>query len=251
MKIEQIREMVQRFGLKAAALDLACRAANKVTHAVVLEGVVLTTETVDPKFLEDDGGCRWGFLDRATLLRLAERKEDIAMDAAFIEAALAKGDRCFGGLHGGTLAAYGWYSTRPTPVTVISDDMVLRFDSAYAYMYRGYTPPEHRGKRLHGIGMARAMKALVDEGKKGLVSCVEAGNLASLSSCQRIGYRLFGTVFAVKVSGRYVTYATKGCEEYGFRVMPESELPAQAPPRAPAQARPQAAASATPAAPIG
>lgn len=228
MNIQQVREMVQRFGVKAAGLDLACRGANKVTPTSILKGVVLTMETVDRAFVEDDGGCRWSFLDKATLLRQAARGGDIGMDAAFIRAALAKGDRCYGALDGETLAAYGWYSTRPTAVTAIADDMVLCFDTAYAYMYRGYTPPAYRGRRLHGIGMARAMKALVDEGKKGLVSCVEAGNLASLISCQRIGYRIFGTVFCVRVSGRYVTHATRGCEAYGFRVMSEGEVPERA-----------------------
>lgn len=251
MNIQQVREMVQRFGVKAAALDLMCRAANKVTQASILEGMVLTMESVDPGFLKDDGGCRWGFLDRATLLRLAGRGGDIGMDAAFIEAAMTKGDRCYGALDGEALAAYGWYSTRPTAVTAIADDMVLCFEPAYAYMYRGYTPSAYRGRRLHGIGMARAMKALVDEGKAGLVSCVEAGNLASLSSCQRLGYRIFGTVFCVKVSGRYVTHATSGCEAYRFRVVSEEELPADATEAADARktAPSRARAEATPAAP--
>src|SRR5262249_28103377 len=142
------------------------------------------------------------------------------MDAEFIDQALARGDRCYGAIDGDTIVAYGWYSTKPTPVTAISEDMVLHFDSAYAYMYRGYTLPAYRGKRLHGIGMARAMEAYVREGSRGLVSVVDAANFASLASCYRLGYRSFGQIICARIAGQYFTFATGGCEEYSFRIDP-------------------------------
>lgn len=214
MNLTQVRETVNRLGLNAALQDIARRAASKVTEVTILKGVRLTMDTVDRKFLSDDAGYRWGFLDADTLRAAVRRQEGLGMDAAFVEAALLRGDRCYAALDGDVVASYGWYSTRPTAVTAISDDLVLHFDSAYAYMYRGYTLPAYRGKRLHGIGMARAMRACVEDGKKGLVSVVESSNLPSLTSCYRLGYRDFGELYCIEVAGRHYTYATRGCRAY-------------------------------------
>jgi hypothetical protein len=220
MNIKQVRDTATRFGLQAAAADIAYRAARRVTEVTVLQGVTLTILGVEPKFLSDDAGCRWAFLDRDALHGALRRGNALGMDAAFIDAALGRGDRCYGALDGDDLVAYGWYSNRPTPVTSIADDMVLHFDPAYAYMYKGYTLPEHRGRRLHGIGMARALAAYVQEGARGLVSIVDAGNFASLASCYRLGYRAVGLIFHTRVAGKDFTFATHGCEEYGLRLEP-------------------------------
>lgn len=220
MNIKQVYETVHRFGFNAAAQDIACRAASKVTEVTILRGIRLTMDSVDPLFLADEAGYDWGFIDGATLHGALRRGAPLAMDASFIDDAIARGDRCYGALQGDTITAYGWYSTHPTPVTSVADDMIFHFDSAYAYMYRGYTLPEHRGRRLHGIGMARAMEAHAQGGSHGLVSIVDATNFASLASCFRLGYRSFGQIFCAKIAGHHLTYATKGCEPYGVFMRP-------------------------------
>lgn len=218
MNMHQIRESVSHLGFTATAQDIAYRGANRVTEVTVLKGVVLTMDTVDRKFLADGDGYRWGFLDATALHR---GLDDSGAEAEFIAQALAKGDRCYGAIHGDVIASYGWYSTLPTAITAISDDMILHFDSAYAYMYRGYTSTSYRGKRLHGIGMARALTAYVEEGKNGLVSCVELNNFPSLHSSYRLGYRDFGMLFSIKVAGQRHTHATRGCETYAFEMRSE------------------------------
>ncbi len=85
-------------------------------------------------------------------------------------------------------------------------------------MYKGYTVPAYRGKRLHGIGMARALEAISKEGNAGLISYVRSNNFASLKSCYRMGYRDFGNLFVAKLNGQYVTYTSKGCKAFGFHV---------------------------------
>ena len=221
MNAQHFRDAVNKFGLHAAVQDIACRAANKVTDVMILKGLSLTMDSVDPSFFHGNGGCHWGFLDEAALRRAVKNAADPAddMDEAFIEAALAKGDRCYGALDGDVLVSHGWYSTVPTH---LSDDLVLHFDRAYTYMYKGYTRPAYRGRRLHGIGMAGAMKAYATEGKRGLVSYVESTNFSSLRSCYRMGYRDFGRILCVLSAGRYVTHATAGCGAYGFRLEPAS-----------------------------
>ena len=215
MNIKQVYETVHRFGLNAAAQDIAYRAASKVTEVTMLKVVSLTMDSVDPLFLTDEAGYTWGFLDAPTLHGALRRGTPLSMDASFVDGAMARGDRCYGALRDDTLVAYGWYSTQPTPVTAIADDMLFHFDSAYSYMYRGYTLPEHRGRRLHGIGMARAMEALVQGGSQGLVSIVDARNFPSLASCFRLGYRSFGQILCARIAGHDFTYATKGCAPYG------------------------------------
>lgn len=216
MNLGHTRELVNTHGLSAGLHDLTYRAVNKITDVMVLRALRLTLETVDPGCLASDPALRWGFVDRSTLLdRVRAQPSD--MDEAFVQAALDRGDRCFGAISEGTLVSYGWYSTLPTPVT---EDLTIHFDPAYAYMYKGYTLPEYRGKRLHGIGMGTALKALAEEGSKGLISYVKSNNFASLRSCFRLGYQDIGLLVAVKMGQRYHCYASPGCRPFDFRLEP-------------------------------
>ncbi len=230
MNIKHVYETAARFGINAAAEDIACRAASKIAEVKILKGISLTMESVDPAFLAEDAGYRWGFLDAAALHGALVRGAPLPMDAAFVDEAILAGDRCYGALDGDTIVAYGWYSSRPTAVTAIADDVILHFDRSYSYMYRGYTVPEYRGKRLHGIGMARAMEALVQSGSAGLVSVVDSGNFASLASCYRLGYRSFGQIFVARVAGRCFTHETRGCEAYDLRLEQARRPTRSAPP---------------------
>lgn len=226
MDIQSIKDSMSRRGVSVTIGELAYRAANKVTDVRVLCAMTLTPATVDPTFLEESAGMTWGFLDERQLERSLGQGADADMDRAFIRSALAKGDRCYGALEGdgddARIAAYGWYSTRPTMVT---DGLELRFDADWAYMYKGYTLPAYRGRRLHGLAMARAMRAYVEEGKKGLVSYVDATNEASLKSCRRMGYRDLGHLVAAKIAGRWVTHAAKSCTPFGLALAETPEGP--------------------------
>lgn len=218
MSTKRVFQTANQFGLRAAAADIAFRAARRFVDLKVLRGVVLTMDTVAPGFLEEDAGFRWSFVGAEALHAALDAGVPLAMDHAFIDEATSRGDRCYAASSPEGIASYGWYSTRPTAVTVIADDMVLHFDTAYAYMYRGYTLPAYRGKRLHGIGMARAMRSLVEAGSRGLVSVVDSTNTASLTSCYRLGYHDFGRLYCARVAGRFATYATSGCTAYAFRL---------------------------------
>jgi hypothetical protein len=85
-------------------------------------------------------------------------------------------------------------------------------------MFKGYTVPAQRGKRLHAVAMCQALQALANEGQRGLVSYVASNNFASLKSTARMGYRQFGDLYLVQAAGRSFTWATPGCRPYGFRV---------------------------------
>jgi hypothetical protein len=96
--------------------------------------------------------------------------------------------------------------------------LILHFDDRYIYMYKGFTHVEHRGQRLHAIGMTRALEAYLARGYKGIVSYVEWNNFASLRSCYRMGYTGFGSIIVARILGRYIIHASSGCKPYRFKL---------------------------------
>jgi hypothetical protein len=207
-----MKREIELFGLAGALRSTTLRLANRACAFRVLK--VMTIEQADPKFTRLDGRYQHGFLDADAVRRFA-RDPVYDLAPAALEAALAKGDRCYAILEGDTLASFGWYSTKPTAV---GSDLVLRFDRWYAYMYKGFTHHAHRGKRLHAIGMTLALQRLRAEGFAGIVSYVDATNLSSLRSCYRMGYRDIGAIYLAKVGARWAIGASGGCARYGVAV---------------------------------
>lgn len=146
---------------------------------------------------------------------------------------------------GDPLAAYGWYSTSPTHFT---DDLSVRFGRQWVYMHSRFTHPAYRGRRLHAIAMSIALTLYRSRGYRGLVSIVNADNAPSLKSCDRMGYRRFGTIYTARLNrlrgvrhvpglkDRVLVLATPGCRKLRFGldrtpvVSPHSVLVAVRPP---------------------
>jgi len=218
VNLEQVvgrwKDTARRHGVGAALHDMECRVLNKVSRFEILKGMVVEPSDVTDPTLFDAPGYQGRFVDPAELEPLARARQD-DLDPGFLEEAKRRGDRCYAMFEGDALAAYGWYAHQPTP---IDEHFRLHFDDDYTYMFKGYTVPDHRGKRLHAVAMCRALQTLAAEGKRGLVSYVASNNFASLKSTERMGYRLFGDVYLVRAAGRSFSYATTGCRPYGFRV---------------------------------
>lgn len=213
--IKHVREQAKAFGPGAALHEVQLRAVNRVVPFQILKGMTAVVADVDPKMFEA-GGFATRFCTREELLA-ATAEPDVAqeMSGEFVDEALDRGDDCYGIFDGYRLVSFGWYSNQPTP---ISDDLVLHFDPSWVYMYKGYTLPAYRGKRLHGVGMSLALKEYTERGSRGLISYVKSNNFQSLRSITRMGYKIFGDVYAVRAFGRAHTYATPGCQAYGFRL---------------------------------
>ena len=222
-RVRRVLLEARRHGLPRTLYDLALKTVNTAVVLKVLRGVWI--ERADPAFLDCDERYTPMFLPEQ-MLRDFARDPASGLSAGFVDEAMSKGDECFGFLDGGTLAAYGWYSSRPTRID--PPDLLLRFGSEYVYMYNGFTHPRHRGQRLHAIGMTLALRAYLSRGCKGLVSYVESNNFDSLKSCRRMGYAEFGSVYVTKVFGRYHTHSTRGCRRFGFDVEPIQSRPASA-----------------------
>jgi hypothetical protein len=212
--VTRTRENAQRHGWPAALHDVQCRALNKVMRFEILKGMVVTLADVADPSLFDAPGFHGSFVEPAALERFA-RAGTHELDLAFLNEAAERGDRCYALFEGDALASYGWYARQPT---AIDEHFTLHFDPAYTYMFKGYTLPEHRGKRLHAVGMCRALRALTEEGQRGLVSYVASNNFASLRSIARMGYRIFGEVYLISAAGQRFAHASAGCRPYGFHV---------------------------------
>lgn len=182
-------------------------------HALV--GVV--TDVADLRYGEEQAlepGYWHGFLDEARIRELA-RDPAHGMDEEFVDAVLARGDRCYAIFDGDRLANYCWYARGTTP---LEDDLVLHFDTRYVYVYKCWTMPEYRGRRLHGIGMSMALRELAEDGCRGILAWVESTNYRSLSSGARMGHKEFGTIRYARLGGRYLIWEDRGCREHGFHL---------------------------------
>lgn len=210
--LRHVVDNARAFGASAALHDLQQRAVNRVVPFQILRGMTAELPDVNPKLFEA-GSFRAGFADPDRIRAMATPEYE--MSPAFCNDAFGRGDRCYALYDGDRLASFGWYSTQPTH---ISDGLVLHFDPAWVYMYKGFTHPDYRGQRLHGIGMSLALRAVTESGSRGLISYVKSNNFQSLRSIERMGYRIFGDIYLARVMGKAVTWATPTCKPYGFRL---------------------------------
>jgi len=212
----QLQDTARRHGLGAALHDVECRVLNQVSRFGLLRAMVVEPKDLTDPALFEAPGYSGRFVELAELEAHA-RAGRYELDPQFLVEAGRRGDRCYGMFEGDTMAGYGWYARQPTP---IDEHFVLHFDPAYTYMFKGYTAPAHRGKRLHAVGMSRALREFGAAGGKGLVSYVRSNNFASLKSTARMGYRQFGDVYLLHAGGRSFAWASPGCRPYGFRAEP-------------------------------
>lgn len=215
-RLRTLTELSHRAGPGEAALFLGLSVASRVAALKVLQVVAITADRLDTSYLGLDAGYSGRFADRDWLLDQAARYPELGMSQQFVRDALARGDRCYAINAGEALVSYGWYSNRPTH---IDNGLMLAFDPLYVYMYKGFTHPGHRGRRLHAVGMTRALAAVVEQGFCGLVSFVERTNCASLKSVHRMGYRdvVKYAVLAVRDSHRIMRIGGRGKPEVTVR----------------------------------
>jgi hypothetical protein len=196
-------------------LDLLLRAAHRLVRFKLLK--ILAVERVHPAFLLCPAPYGATFLDERSLREHAADPVN-ELSTTFLDEAFAKGDECFGIVVGNRLAAYGWYAFGATRIH--PRDLVLRVSNRYVYMYKGFTHPSHRGRRLYTIGMNLALAHYLGRGFAGMASYVESNNFRALQSTRRMGFATLGTVALLRIFGLYVTCASPGCRKLGLRIEP-------------------------------
>jgi hypothetical protein len=210
---EKVQLRLKRHGARNLLHVLLMRAVNAIASFKILRGVYV--EEPAAAYLACPEAYAAG-LFTAEAMRPFTADAGNELPGSFIDSVRRKGDECYAILDGGKLAAYGWYASTLTPIG--SPGLVLRFSDAYVYMYKGFTGDNYRGKRLHAIGMTRALSEYRQRGLRGLVSYVESTNFDSLKSCDRMGYKVFGSIYLVRIFGRDFAFSSPGCKAFDFRV---------------------------------
>jgi len=204
-----------RHGLVSWAFNLAYRAVNRVATLMILKVEVVTMDTVNKDLLNEhnDG---WRFLSPTEVRQFSEADTSLGLNEKFLSEACDRGSRCYALVKANRVVSYGWYSRVPTR---ISHRATAHFDQNYRYFFKAFTSPEFRGLRLHGTGLARALKIFTEEeGIKGIIYYVEAHNQSPLKARKRIGSRAAGTAIVVGIGDACTSYASPGCRTLQFRV---------------------------------
>lgn len=222
MSLNELATDVRHLGVTRTAVRSAYNRVHRRLGLRVVRFLALEPDGVNRELLDRHVPYECRILEDAEVRELS-RDPDNQMPDAFVASALAKRDACFGILDGGVLASFGWYSNLPT---VFHRTLTVRFDRRYLYMYHGYTRPTHRGRNLHGIGLARACVALCARGHDGMVTIAERVNFASLASARRVGYRDCGTAILVGVGARTRVFQTPTPRRYALRL--EASIPVDA-----------------------
>jgi len=222
MKLDEFATDVRHLGLTRTAVRSAYYRVNRGLGLRVLRFLAMEADRVNRELLDRRVPYECRILEDAELSELSRDPEN-QMSDRFLANALAKRDACFGILDDGVLASFGWYSNLPT---LFHRTLEIRFDRRYLYMYHVYTRPTHRGRNLHGIGLARACVALCARGHAGVVTLAERVNFASLASARRVGYRDCGTALVARVGRRTFVWQTPSPPRYALRLEPSTSIDA-------------------------
>ncbi len=187
---KNLARSAQRHGAAAAITRLGRRMLHRWLGVEVNQILLLEAGHLASRPNACDPAFEFAWLSSAELLHLA-REPELELSHHFAQRAATGLDRCFGAWHDGTLASYSWYaidSIEPEHCGGIP----LSLPNRTAYMYKAYTRPEYRGRKLYGAGIALAFTQLRVEGIEQLVALVDWTNLSSLRACHRLGFEDLG-----------------------------------------------------------
>ena len=73
----------------------------------------------------------------------------------------------------------------------------MRLPSDTVYLYKAFTVPEYRGRRIHGEALSRAAAHFKQRGIGQMLAIIEFGNWFSLRSHERLGFRPVGRLLTI------------------------------------------------------
>lgn len=209
---QRLAEVRRRDGWRAAG-QLVCDRLGKRLVGLDVAHLIWLPRGAMKIALESDDSLDWRFLTAEEVGRFAE-DTSLELDDEMARRAAGRYDFGFAALDGGRLAAYGWYALGAIEAEH-AGGVAMAYPENVAYMYKGFTHPDYRGRRLHALGMGLALVALEQYGVDTLLSIVDWTNHASLKSCARLGYQDLGRRLKLGGSnGRWIL-APPRIREYG------------------------------------
>jgi RimJ/RimL family protein N-acetyltransferase len=209
----------QQFGWAAAGRRLVDRVGARLFHRHVMEVVWLDLDQVVA--CQPVPGFEYRFLTADEVHRYSS-DPSLDLDISLVEEIDRGESLCFAALERGRVAAYGWYAIQlAAPGHCFG--VGIRLPAHVSYMFKGYTHPDYRGRRLHAIVMGLALTALSKRGIRALISTVEWTNEASLRSCDRLGYQRLGRIVQTGGSDRKVAVPAGLHQRTGVEFVAASE----------------------------
>jgi hypothetical protein len=219
----RLADVRRRYGARAVVRWVGYRLAQRVIDVNVAHVLWLDAANVNPS-LRPEPAYTFRFLWSEEIRALAA-DPDNRLSPAMAEriaagrsapASYAGRDFCFAALAGRRLAAYGWFalgSIEPEH----NGGTALSFPPDAAYMYNGFTRPEFRGKRLHGLVKGLGLRALNEHGVTKLVSTVDWTNGASLRSNFRLGCIDLGRAVVIRCGRFRAGFYPRAAKRLGIR----------------------------------
>lgn len=212
--VRTLFDVRRRHGVRAAICSALDRAASRsigfcASHLFCYELDQFADYSID----EPDLSYR--FLSPDEIRRFAA-DPSTELSCEFADRAAAGHDLCFGVLQRDRLAGYGWCavgSIEPEHTGGIA----LSFPNDVGYMYKGFTHPDFRGRRLNGIRVALAGQALAKRGLRRLICLVDWTNWASIQSCRRGNCADLGLVVTCQIAGYRWWHVPDSARQLGLR----------------------------------
>jgi len=220
-------EVRRREGTAAMVRWVAYRSAQRLVDVKVAHVLWLEAAHVNPS-LRPDAAYTFRFLSAGEVRAFSSGAED-PLPPAMAERIVAGDDFCFAALAGPRPAAFGWFalgSVEPEH----NGGTALSYPPDVAYMYHGFTFPEFRGHRLHGLVKGLGLRALADRGVTKLLSTVDWTNGASLRSNFRLGCVDLGRTVVARLGRFRAASYPRAAKRLGIRFA-EDAIPRAARPR--------------------
>lgn len=214
---DRLTQTRRHHGLPASLHWFAARLGEKLFRLEVADLLWLDGSKMPPT-ISIDPAFTFRFLTAAEIKRYsADPIYELAPDC--VRRATSSHHFCFAVLDGQRLASYSWYA----PGAIEAEHNVgvaMSFPANAAYMYKAFTHPDYRGRRLYGAGMALALKALEERGITKLVTTVHTNNFASLASCRRLGYEQIGRIWTLGRGHRRWAIKPQTAKKFGIQFCP-------------------------------
>jgi GNAT superfamily N-acetyltransferase len=158
--------------------------------------------TVRPSSGEPAAGVEVKELQHAELARLRSISA-LEVSEKFVRSLAPRPDRCFGAFVGDALVSYVFFA--PASPTAIDEHLRFQFPRGWIYVYKAFTLPAWRGKRLLPHLLIEAMSHLQ---QRQFVTLVVSENRNSRKAFEHCGFQLIERFPVWRVMSRPVRLTT-------------------------------------------
>lgn len=212
---QRFREHSSRWGVRRA---LYMRFMNRIRPRVLLWRVHI--RTLGRKHDNMVQGAEDVRIATADDLAQAAADPDIDISAAFVDAALVRGDHCAAAFDGDQMVAYVWRCFSRAPFHEDNHcNLWISVRKPYRYGYKAFTDVAYRGRKLQDRVAILSDSICLDMGFTDAISLVESHNIASVRSDLGRGNRLIGYVVVAHLGGRTLIWRSPGAKRTGVELI--------------------------------